>query len=269
MTSSSGDRWVAGDAYETYMGRWSRRLARAFIEWLRPPASANWLDVGCGTGALTSAICDMCSPASVVACDPSAPFLEHARETLKRTSATFVAAGADQLPHRDGGFDIAVSGLVFNFLPEPGLAMASIRERLRPGATFAAYVWDYADGMEFLRIFWEEAAALNSAADAVDERRRFPLCRQPAMAALFQTAGLANVESASIEIPTDFASFDDYWAPFLCGTGPAPGYVASLDPAARELLAQRLRERLPNGDDGGIHLRARAWAARGVSHTSK
>jgi SAM-dependent methyltransferase len=265
MTSSSGDRWLAGDAYETYMGRWSRRLARSVIEWLRPPASANWLEVGCGTGALTSAICHMCNPAAIIACDPSAPFIEHAREALAAMPVSFVVAGADRLPYREGGFDIVVSGLVFNFLPDPGLALRSVRERLRPGGTIAAYVWDYADGMEFLRIFWEEAAALNSAADAVDERRRFPLCRQAALAALFQNAGLADVVTASIEIQTDFASFDDYWMPFLRGTGPAPGYVASLEPAARVLLERRLRERVTAADDGGIHLRARAWAARGVS----
>lgn len=266
MTTPSGDRWVAGDAYETYMGRWSRRLARSFIEWVRPPAAANWLEVGCGTGALTSAICNMCSPASVVACDPAAPFLEHARENLMGMPATFVCASADQLPHRDGGFDLAASGLVFNFLPDPALALASIRGRLRPGATFAAYVWDYADGMEFLRIFWEEAAALNSAADAVDERRRFPLCQQSALAALFHHAGLTDVETASIETPTDFAGFDDYWSPFMSGTGPAPAYVETLDPPGRVALERRLKHRLLPAADGIIHLRARAWAARGVSN---
>jgi SAM-dependent methyltransferase len=265
MTTPS-DRWVAGDAYEAYMGRWSRRLARAFIEWLDPAASANWLEVGCGTGALTSAICNLSSPASVVACDPSAAFIEHARESLMGTSATFLSAGADQLPHRDGGFDLAASGLVFNFLPDPGLALASIRERVRSGGTIAAYVWDYADGMEFLRIFWEEAAALNSAADAVDERRRFPLCRQPALVALFQNAGLTDVETASIGIPTDFAGFDDYWSPFLSGTGPAPAYVASLDSSGRAALEQRLKHRLSPAGDGIVHLGARAWAARGISN---
>jgi SAM-dependent methyltransferase len=265
VTNSPDDKWLAGDAYELYMGRWSRRLARTFLEWLRPAHSVNWLEVGCGTGALTSAICTSCRPASVVACDPSAPFVEHARNSLAGTPATFVVGGADQLPHRDGGFEIGVSGLVFNFLTDPGLALAAIRERLRPGGTVAVYVWDYADGMEFLRIFWEEAAALNSGADAVDERRRFPLCRQPALAALFEHAGLADVETASIEIPTDFAGFDDYWSPFLRGTGPAPSYAMSLDPSTRALLEQRLRERLPVGDDGCIHLRARAWAARGIA----
>ena len=264
-TKSPDDKWLAGDAYEMYMGRWSRRLARAFLEWLRPPDSVNWLEVGCGTGALTSAICASCRPASVVACDPSAPFVEHARNSLAGAPATFVVGGAEQLPHRDGGFEIAVSGLVFNFLPDPGLALAAIRQRLRPGGTVAAYVWDYAEGMEFLRIFWEEAASLHAGADAVDERRRFPLCRQSALGALFSDAGLAQVETASIEIPTDFAGFDDYWSPFLRGTGPAPGYVMSLDPSTRALLEQRLRARFPTRGDGLIHLRARAWAARGVS----
>ena len=266
MSHAPGDRWLAGDAYEAYMGRWSRRLARSFIDWLRPASEEHWLEVGCGTGALTSAICDACHPASIVACDPSEPFIEVARKNLVDTRATFVVGRADGLPHRGGGFDVAVSGLVFNFLPDAGQALTAVQERLRPGGTVAAYVWDYADGMEFLRIFWEEAAALNSAADAVDERRRFSLCQQSALAALFQNAGLAGVETASIEIPTDFASFDDYWSPFLWGTGPAPGYVASLDPAARAQLEQRLRKRLPTGDEGGIHLRARAWAARGASN---
>ena len=266
MTTPSGDRWLAGDAYETYMGRWSRGLARSFIEWLRPPASANWLEIGCGTGALTSAICAMSRPASVVACDPSAAFVEHARRTLAATAATFTIAGADRLPHREGGFDLGVSGLVFNFLPDPALAVASIRERLRPGGIIAAYVWDYADGMEFLRIFWEEAAALDPAADAVDERRRFRLCQQPALAALFQNAGLADVETGPIEIPTDFAGFDEYWSPFLSGTGPAPAYVASLDAPGRSALEQQLKQHLSPADDGVIRLRARAWAARGVSN---
>src|SRR5262245_7301912 len=263
MSTAPGDRWLAGDAYEAYMGRWSRRLARSFIDWLRPASDANWLEVGCGTGALTSAICDACDPASVVACDPSEPFIDLARRNLAGTRATFVVGRADDLPHREGGFDLAVSGLVFNFLPDAGSALSSIRDRLRPGGRVAAYVWDYADGMEFLRIFWEEAAALNSAADVVDERRRFPLCRQAALSALFQDAALTDVETASIEVPTDFAGFDDYWSPFLRGTGPAPGYVASLEPSGRAALEQRLKHRLAPSSDGVIHLRARAWAARG------
>ena len=265
MTHAPGDEWVTGDAYEAYMGRWSRLLARVFVEWLHPKPSANWLEVGCGTGALTSAICELCEPASVVACDPSEPFIEHARSNLSDSRASFRVAGAEALPRRDGGFDAVVSGLVLNFLPDAGEALSSIRERLRRGGTVAAYVWDYAEGMEFLRFFWEEAVASDPRAAALDEGRRFPLCRTPALAALFRAAGLAQVETHSLEIPTHFATFDDYWTPFLGGTGPAPSYVASLNPTSRESLKERLRGRLHAGSDGRIQLRARAWAVRGVA----
>src|SRR4029453_6961310 len=229
MMNAPGDRWLTGDAYEAYMGRWSRRLAKSFMEWLRPKPSAHWLDVGCGTGALTSTICEHCEPASVVACDPSVPFIEHARRNLSDARASFIVAGAEALPTRSGGFDAVVSGLVLNFLPDPGEAVASIRERLSPGGMIAAYVWDYAGGMEFLRFFWDEAVAADPRAASLDEGQRFPLCRASALASLFQEAGLAAGGTDTLEIPTDFASFDDYWTPFLRGTGPAPSYVASLD----------------------------------------
>jgi SAM-dependent methyltransferase len=265
VTDAPRDRWVTGDAYEAYMGRWSRPVARAFVTWLDPRPSADWLEVGCGTGALTSTICDLCEPASVVACDPSEPFIGHARQNLADTRVSFVAGGADALPRRDGGFDAVVSGLALNFLPDPERAVASMRERVHRGGTVAAYVWDYADGMEFLRTFWDEAVAADPRATALDEGRRFPLCQLPALASLFRAAGLARVETGSLEIPTDFDTFDDYWTPFLRGTGPAPSYVASLDPPSRDALRARLRRRLDDGNDGRIRLRARAWAVRGVA----
>jgi len=255
--------WMAGDSYEAYMGRWSRPLARVFVEWLQPEPSAHWLEFGCGTGALTSAICDLCDPASVVACDPSGPFIEHARNNLADACASFVVAGADSLPRREGGYDVVVSGLVLNFLPDPGQIMSPIRERLRPGGTVAAYVWDYAQGMEFLRFFWDEAVASDPRAVALDEGRRFPLCRPEALVSLFQAARLAEVETELLDIPTTFSDFDDYWTPFLRGTGPAPSYVASMDPKSRDSLRERLKLRLRCGRDKRIHLRARAWAVRG------
>jgi len=266
MTRASRDGWGSGEAYEAYMGRWSRALARTFIAWLQPQSSANWLEVGCGTGALTSAICDLCAPASVVACDPAESFIEHARKNLTDARASFVLAGAEALPRRDGGFDAVVSGLVVNFLPDPGAAVASIRERLRRGGTVAAYVWDYAEGMQFLRLFWDEAVASNPGAAALDEVRRFPLCQAAALSSLFRAGGLVQVKTDALEIPTDFADFADYWTPFLHGSGPAPTYVASLDPLSRESLRERLRRRLHAGRDERIQLRARAWAVRGVAN---
>jgi SAM-dependent methyltransferase len=264
MSAAPDDKWMAGDAYEQYMGRWSRPLARAFIDWLAPARAGHWLDVGCGTGALTSAICARGEPASVVACDPSEPFIAHARRQLTaETRASFLVAGADALPRREGGFDMIVSGLVLNFLAGPEVVVASLRERVRPGGTVAATVWDYAEGMEFLRCFWEEAVAADPRAAALDEGRRFPLCRPDALAAVFRAGGLVGVETSEVSIPTTFADFDDYWTPFLRGTGPAPSYVATLPPSERDALEGRLRRRLALGADGRLHLRARAWAVRG------
>jgi hypothetical protein len=151
--------------------------------------------------------------------------------------------------------------LVLNFVPDPGRALAAMRDRCRPGGTVAAYVWDYAGGVEFPRYFWEEAVALDPRAAALDESLRFGLWQTPTLAMRFREASLARVETGMLEIPTDFV---DYWKPFLGGSGPAPGYVATLDAARRESLRARLERRLPAGGDGHIRLRARASAVRGV-----
>lgn len=251
------DAWLAGGAYEAYMGRWSRVLARAFVEWLAPPPDADWLEIGCGTGALTVAIRDLAAPRSIVACDPAAPFVAHARAQLDDERISFVVAGADALPQRDGGFDAIASCLVLNFVPNPEQAVAAMRTRAR--GFVSACVWDYADGMQLLRIFWDEAIAADPDAAQLDEGRRFPLCNLDALASLFRAAGFARVHSGTLEIPTRFASFDDYWTPFTRGTGPAPSYVASLDPQRRDALRERLRARL----GARLDLTARALVVRG------
>jgi ubiquinone/menaquinone biosynthesis C-methylase UbiE len=265
MTPESSDRWSSGDAYEAYMGRWSRLVARAFLEWIRPNPQVQWLDVGCGTGALTSVICELCTPTSVIACDPSPAFVEHARAKIPDERASFVVAGADALPKRVGGFDMIVSGLALNFLPKPERALAAGLERLRPGGTMAAYVWDYAEGMQLLATFWEEAVAEDPAAAESDERTRFPLCRAAALESLFKEAGLERVQLSALEVPTEFATFEDYWAPFLRSTGPAPSYVATLTIVKRDALKERLRRRLVGGGDGSFRLQARALAVRGTA----
>jgi len=247
------------------MGRWSRQLARAFLAWLRPATGGHWLEIGCGTGSLTTGICTVCAPRSVVACDPSAAFVEYSRRALQDVRTSFVVASADGLPTRAGVFDVVVSGLVLNFVPEPARALVAMRQHARPGGTLAAYVWDYAGGMEFLRYFWDEAVALDPAAAAVDEARRFGHWQPSLLASLFRESGFARVEADVIEIPTDFTDFDDYWTPFLGGTGPAPSYVDSLDQGRRDVLRARLEERLPRAPDGRIALRARACVARGAS----
>ncbi|MBE0592682.1 MAG: class I SAM-dependent methyltransferase [Gemmatimonadales bacterium] len=258
------DRWDAGSTYEGFMGRWSRQLARPFVSWLGIPGSVHWLDVGCGTGALTDAICSHASPASVLGCDPTALFIEYAQRQSRDARASFVVAGAGSLPRRADGYGSVTSSLVLNFLPDPEAAVQEMRSLTAPGGTVSACVWDYAGRMEFLRCFWDAVVALDSTARELHEGERFPLCRPDALADVFGAAGLGDVRCESIEIPTAFASFEDYWRPLLGGTGPAPSYVASLDADRRTALAQQLASALPRGAGGTIPLTARAWAVRGT-----
>jgi SAM-dependent methyltransferase len=262
--SSLDDRWITGDAYEEFMGRWSRRVAERFIRWLGAEPGLAWLDVGCGTGALASAICSLADPSSVVACDPSEPFVEQTRSRISDPRVSVVVAGAGELPHHPRGFDQVVSGLVLNFLPDPRQAVGEMRARARPGGIVAGYVWDYAGRMEFLRLFWDEAVALDPMARDMDEGVRFPLCRRDALKAIFGDAGMLAVRSDALEIPTRFETFSDYWQPFLGGTGPAPSYVVSLSEDKRNELRRRLERRLGPGPQGVIDLVARAWAVRGM-----
>jgi hypothetical protein len=155
-----------------------------------------------------------------------------------------------------------VSGLVLNFVPDQRAALREMARVAGKAGTIAAYVWDYAGGMQLMRHFWDVAAELDPDAAKLDEGVRFPLCRPQALEQLFAGAGLEGVEVRPIDTPTPFAGFDDYWQPFLGGQGPAPAYAMSLDETARTRLRDRLRERLPSEADGSIPLTARAWAAR-------
>jgi SAM-dependent methyltransferase len=262
------DQWAAGSKYEDFMGRWSRLLAPRFVSWLGVPDRAHWLDVGCGTGAMTSAICAHASPSWVVGCDPAAPFIEYAREHVQDSRASFVVGGIDSLPppHRHARFRSVTSLLVLNFFPDAEAAVRVMRLRTNTGGVVSACVWDYADGMQFLRRFWDAAVSFDPAAAALDEGRRFPLCHPAPLVDLFAASGLRDVKCEAIDIPTEFASFDDYWRPLLGGTGPAPSYVASLDEERRAELARRIEQNLPRTSAGAIALRARAWAVRGTAH---
>ncbi|MCV2395255.1 methyltransferase domain-containing protein [Actinotalea sp. M2MS4P-6] len=256
------DRWERGDPYERYIGRWSRRVAPLFLDWLDIPPGRRWLDVGCGTGALSAAVVDRSAPSAVTAVDPSEGFLATVSEHLgPRVAAR--RGTADDLPLDTASVDAAVSGLVLNFVPDPRAALAELSRVTAPGGTVAAYVWDYADGMQLLRLFWDAAVGLDPAAAPLDEGTRFPLCRPEPLGAAFRDTGLESVEVVPIEVDTVFADVDDLWAPFLGGQGPAPSYVASLDDSARTALRDRLRHRLPTSSDGSVPLRARAWAVRG------
>jgi SAM-dependent methyltransferase len=250
----SSEVWAAGAAYEPYVGRWSRRVAADFVTWLSLPANGRWLDIGCGTGALTQEVLMHAAPATVVGLDASDGFLAYARAHTQDGRVRFEHGDAQSLPFEDRAFDAAISGLVLNFLARPDQALSEMLRVLRPGGTAAVYVWDYAGEMQLMRHFWNAAAALDSTAVALDEGR---------LLALFNTCGFAQPECHVLDVPTVFENFEDYWSPFLGGQGPAPAYTCALSQTQREALRERLRTTLPIEHDGSIQLTARVFAVRG------
>jgi SAM-dependent methyltransferase len=259
------ETWDSGETYERYVGRWSRRVARDFLAWLTIPPGNRWLDVGCGTGALTQTILAMSAPGSVLGVDPSERYIAYARAQMTDTRARFEVGDARALPVDGQSYDAVVSGLALNFVPatDQVIAATSMLRAARLGGVVAVYLWDYAGRMEFMRYFWDTAIALNPSASELDEGQRFPLCHPKALASLFRQAGVSAVETRAIDIPTTFRDFDDYWSPFLGGQGPAPAYVNSLKANQRTRLRDQIHRRLPVEPDGSIHLIARAWAVRG------
>jgi ubiquinone/menaquinone biosynthesis C-methylase UbiE len=166
---SPKDIWAGATTYERFMGRWSRELARAFVLCLEIPPGRHWLEVGCGTGALTSRILEIARPDSVVATDPADQFVVHARAALPDHRVQFVTASAEELPTKAAGYDVVVSSLVLNFLPDPTAALREMKSVAGKGGVVAACLWDYAGGMQFLRRFWDAAVALDPAARQDDE----------------------------------------------------------------------------------------------------
>lgn len=263
MDDQAKEAWNSGDAYEGWVGRWSRPVAAQFIQWLAMPAGLRWADVGCGTGALSELILRSSEPASVVGLDRAAPFVAAARRRIADARASFEVGDAASLPWHDGSVDAAVSGLVLNFVPDGAAMVREMRRVTRPGGRVAAYVWDYAGGMQMMRHFWDVAIALNPDDASLDQAERFPICQPGPLQALFESVDLNEVSTRAIDIPMVFRDFDDFWTPFLWKQGAAPTYLAKLDAPMQQRIRDELKARLPVQPDGRIALTARAWAVQG------
>jgi SAM-dependent methyltransferase len=264
MDAQTKETWSSGDPYERYVGRWSRKVASAFLAWLAVPPGQVWGDVGCGTGALVAGILAEVDPTLILAIDRSEGFLRAARDRVSDQRVRFELADAAALPWPDASCNVTVSGLVLNFVPDALAATKEMVRVTRPQGKVAAYVWDYAGGMEMMRHFWDAAIAASPKDAALDQAERFPLCQPEPLAILFQEAGLKGVLVRAIDIPTVFRDFDDFWLPFLGRQGAAPTYLASLDSKVQAQIRDRLRARLASNDDGSITLTARAWAIQGT-----
>lgn len=263
MPKAQSGLWSGSDAYEQYMGRWSRQVVPLFLDWLNAPPDGAWIDIGCGTGVLSSAILNRCSPGRVVGVDPSEAFVGAARSEVDDPHFQCERGSGEALPHDDNEFTVAVSGLVLNFVGDKNQAVVEMRRVVSPGGIVGLYVWDYAGHMQIMRYFFDAATELDTRAQDFDDGVQAPVCRPAPLAHLFEGAGLKDVQVQALDIPAAFKDFDDYWTPFLGGTGSAPKYCTSLARDAQASLREKLRDRLPSGPDGEILLAVRAWAIKG------
>ena len=264
MTAAPADIWGSGDAYERYVGRWSRKVAAELLRWLAPEPGLAWADIGCGTGVLAETILAACEPAAIEGVDASEGFVAAARQRLRDPRVRLTAGDATRLPWDPGVFDVTVSGLVLNFVADHDSMAREMVRVTKPGGRVAAYVWDYAGGMQMVRHFWDAAIAVNPGDAKLDQAERFPICQPGPLGALFERAGLRAVAARPIEIPTVFQDFDDYWSPFLGQVGSAPAYLASVSDRVREGIRAHLQARLAPAHEGAIELTARAWAVQGT-----
>jgi SAM-dependent methyltransferase len=248
---------VAADAYDRFMGRYSRLLAPQMADLAGVQPGQQALDVGCGPGALTAELAARIGTDGAAAIDPSESFVAAARE--RNPGVRVELASAEQLPSPDHAFDAALAQLVVHFMADPVAGLGEMRRVTRPAGAVVACVWDFAGGGAPLSLFWE--AAHETDPDVVDESG-LAGARQGHLAELFEAAGLTDVTETALDASREHPSFEEWWEPYTRGVGPAGVYLAGRTPEQQEELRERCRARLPNPP---FTVRARAWAARGTA----
>ena len=265
MTASSTFKAHSGDGYEVLMGRWSRRLAEPFLDFVGTADGERVLDVGCGTGHLAFALSNRCRVDQLRGIDFAPAYVEHAARRNQDPRLVFQVGDACALEFADHSFDRVLSLLVLHFVPRADEAIAEMRRVARPGATVGAAVWDQRGGFVGGRMFLDTAAALDPKASELRAHHLTrPMTRPGELAHAWQAAGLAEVVATTLTIRMEFASFDDYWAPYAGKDGPHAEYVASLGPSQRALLREAVRSAYLDGEgDGPRSYAAMAWAVKG------
>lgn len=253
------------EAYERFMGRWSRLVAPLLVEFTNVPDTGRVLDVGSGTGSLAFAIAERRSRCHVLGIDPSKEYVAYANSKNPFPDRVgFEIGDAQELHFPDSMFQASLSLLVFNFIPDPSKALHEVRRVTTPGGRISAAIWDYGAGMRMLRAFWDAAVSTDASAEKLDEKH-MPLCRAGELSLAWKQAGLEDVHEQPLDITMRFGSFSDYWDAFLLGQGPAGAYVRSLDRDQLQALRGEVRQRLAlSADDVPFALPARVWSVRGT-----
>jgi len=244
-----------GNAYEQYMGQWTRAAGSVFLDWLAPPAGASWLDVGCGTGAFTEQVIERCSPASMVAVDPAEAQIEHARGHALAQRADFRVADAQELPIADDTFDMVVSSLAINFIPDRAKAIAEMRRVCRPGGVVAGFVWDFADERQPARPLRQGMRAIGVVPELMPGESDSSLA---GLRSLFAGAGLKDIAVRPIDVEMPYTDFDDFWQKMTIRKTPAVKTVLALPKAELSRLMDAVRAEVTVTADGNVMCTARA-----------
>lgn len=265
MAAASTFLATDGEGYELQMGRWSRLLAEPFLDFAGTAHGERVLDVGCGTGRLSFAWLQRCRVQQLLGIDIAPAYVDHANRHNAEGHAAFEVGDACALACEDGRFDRVLSMLVLHFVPQPRQAIAEMKRVARPGAVVGACVWDVRGGWVANRLFFDTAAVLDPKAN---ERRAKnytrPLTRPGELVEAWHEAGFVDVAGTTLAMRMEYASFDDYWAPFTGRDGPHAEYVATLDEASRARLRDAVRAAYLDGEaDGPRSYGASAWAVKG------
>lgn len=249
----------AADDYERFMGRWSRAIGEKFLDWIAAPSNAQWLDVGCGTGAFSELIAKRCAPASITGIDPSAAQVDYARKLLP--AHIFEVADSMALPFGDAAFDVVASALVIHFIPDRAKAFAEMKRVLRAGGLVGGYTWKREGLKEF--------AAYAPMIDGIEAIGEPPPHTAPVeessvagMLTSLERARFDDAAATEITVSQTFASFDEYWSIQTVPFARAGQAVAKLSDAQRARLRDHLREKLVAAD-GTITYPAVAIAGKG------
>ncbi len=245
---------VPADAYARFMGQYADSLAVQFVEMADVRPGQRALDVGCGPGALTAELVGRLGADTVVAIDPSAPFVEAIRARFPDVD---VRSGvAEQLPFPDASFDRTLAQLVVHFMTDPVSGLQEMARVTRPGGLVAACVWDHAGGTGPLATFWQAVRDIDPGAH---DESDLAGAREGHLAELCRSAGLDKIETSMLTVRVHFATFEDWWEPYTLGVGPAGSYVAHLDEPGRDALVTRCAQRVPAAP---FEVSASAWCVR-------